>query len=138
MALSRLVGRLLGVRPHTVDPGGGGAPRVPHPVAAVVVGGGVAGMSAAVVLAERGVRVTVLEAAKSLGGRLGAWPERLADGTQQVEHGFHAFFRQYYNWRAILRRIDPALGFLRPVPGYPILSARWPTEEFGDLPAAPP
>jgi len=138
MALSRLVGRLLGVRPHTVDPGGGGASRVPHPVAAVVVGGGVAGMSAAVVLAERGVRVTVLEAAATLGGRLGAWPERLADGTQQVEHGFHAFFRQYYNWRAILRRIDPALGFLRPVPGYPILSARWPTEEFGDLPAAPP
>ncbi|WBB66116.1 FAD-dependent oxidoreductase [Micromonospora sp. WMMD812] len=139
MALSRVVGRLLGVRPHLVDPGGGGAPRVPrHAAAVVVVGGGIAGISAAVVLAERGVRVTVLEAAPTLGGRLGAWPEALADGVQQVEHGFHAFFRQYYNWRAILRRIDPGLGFLRPVPGYPILSARWPTEEFGDLPAAPP
>ncbi|MEU8299298.1 FAD-dependent oxidoreductase [Micromonospora sp. NPDC048909] len=138
MALSRVVGPLLGVRPRRVDPGGGGAPRVPHPAAAVVVGGGIAGMSAAVVLAERGVRVTVLEAAATLGGRLGAWPEALADGVQQVEHGFHAFFRQYYNWRSVLRRIDPGLGFLRPVPGYPILSARWPTEEFGDLPAAPP
>ncbi|MFI6261184.1 FAD-dependent oxidoreductase [Micromonospora sp. NPDC051006] len=138
MALSRVVGPLLGVRPRRVDPGGGGAPRVPHPASAVVVGGGIAGMSAAVVLAERGVRVTVLEAAATLGGRLGAWPETLADGVQQVEHGFHAFFRQYYNWRSVLRRIDPGLGFLRPVPGYPILSARWPTEEFGDLPAAPP
>ncbi|MEV1330313.1 FAD-dependent oxidoreductase [Micromonospora costi] len=138
MALSQVVGRLLGVRPHRVDPGGGGAPRVPHPVPALVVGGGIAGMSAAVVLAERGVTVTVLEAASTLGGRLGAWPEPLGDGVQQVEHGFHAFFRQYYNWRAVLRRIDPGLGFLRPVRGYPILSARWPAEEFGDLPAAPP
>ncbi|MEU4641182.1 FAD-dependent oxidoreductase [Micromonospora sp. NPDC023814] len=139
MALSQVVGRLLGVRQHEVDPGGGGAPRVPRPVEVVVVGGGIAGMSAAVVLAERGVAVTVLEAAPTLGGRLGAWRETLADGTRQTnEHGFHAFFRQYYNWRSILRRADPGLGFLRPVPGYPILSARWPTEEFGRLPPAPP
>ncbi|SCL20794.1 isorenieratene synthase [Micromonospora nigra] len=139
MALSQVVGRLIGVREHEVDPGGGGAPRVPRPVGAVVVGGGIAGMSAAVVLAERGVDVTVLEAASTLGGRLGAWPEVLADGTRQHnEHGFHAFFRQYYNWRSVLRRVDPGLGFLRPVPGYPILSADWPTEEFGRLPPAPP
>ncbi|WDZ85629.1 hydroxysqualene dehydroxylase [Micromonospora cathayae] len=139
MTLSQQVGRLIGVREHVVDPGGGGAARVPRPVDVVVVGGGIAGMSAAVVLAERGVRVTVLEAAPTLGGRLGAWPETLADGTGQVvEHGFHAFFRQYYNWRSILRRADPELRFLRPVPGYPILSAQWPTEEFGKLPPAPP
>ncbi|MEV4481115.1 hydroxysqualene dehydroxylase [Micromonospora coxensis] len=138
MALSQVVGRLIGVREQVVDPGGGGAPRVPRPVTAVVVGGGIAGMSAAVVLAERGVDVTVLEAAPTLGGRLGAWPEALADGTQMNEHGFHAFFRQYYNWRSILRRVDPRLGFLRPIPGYPILSDQWPTEEFGRLPPAPP
>ncbi|WP_320069155.1 FAD-dependent oxidoreductase [Micromonospora sp. RTGN7] len=138
MTLSRMIGRLIGVRQHVVDPGGGGAPRVPRPTEAVVVGGGIAGMSAAVVLAERGVRVTVLEAAPTLGGRLGAWPEALADGAQVNEHGFHAFFRQYYNWRSILRRVDPELGFLRPVPGYPILSGQWPAEEFGRLPPAPP
>ncbi|MEH0841294.1 FAD-dependent oxidoreductase [Micromonospora sp. CPCC 205711] len=138
MALSQLLGRLIGVREHEVDPGGGGAPRVPRPVTAVVVGGGIAGMSAAVVLAERGVDVTVLEAAPILGGRLGAWPEQLPDGSQQNEHGFHAFFRQYYNWRAILRRVDPQLGFLKPIPGYPILSERWPSEEFGKLPPAAP
>ncbi|MEU4717681.1 FAD-dependent oxidoreductase [Micromonospora purpureochromogenes] len=138
MALSQMLGRLIGVRQRVVDPGGGGAPRVPRPVEAVVVGGGIAGMSAAVVLAERGVAVTVLEAAPTLGGRLGAWPEALTDGTQLIEHGFHAFFRQYYNWRAILRRVDPGLGFLKPIPGYPILSGQWPTEEFGRLPPAPP
>ncbi|WP_434741925.1 hydroxysqualene dehydroxylase [Micromonospora sp. SH-82] len=138
MALSQRIGRFIGVRQHRVDPGGGGPRRVRHPVDVVVVGGGIAGMSAAVVLAERGVRVTVLEAASTLGGRLGAWPEQLDDGTQMVEHGFHAFFRQYYNWRSILRRIDPGLGFLKPIPGYPILSQQWPTEEFGRLPPAPP
>ena len=139
MELSRPLGRLIGVRPHVVEPGGGGPSRVTRPVEVVVVGGGIAGMSAAVVLAERDVRVTVLEAAHTLGGRLGAWPERLADGTTQtVEHGFHAFFRQYYNWRSILRRADPALAMLKPVAGYPILSRQWPTEEFGNLPPAPP
>ncbi|SCG75475.1 FAD-dependent oxidoreductase [Micromonospora humi] len=138
MGLSQVVGRLIGVREHVVDPGGGGAPRVPQPASALVVGGGIAGMSAAVVLAERGVAVTVLEAAPHLGGRLGAWPEALPDGAQQNEHGFHAFFRQYWNWRSILRRVDPTLGFLKPIPGYPILSAQWPTEEFGKLPPAPP
>ncbi len=138
MGLSQVVGRLIGVREHVVDPGGGGAPRVPRPVAALVVGGGIAGMSAAVVLAERGVAVTVLEAAPHLGGRLGAWPEELPDGAQRNEHGFHAFFRQYWNWRSILRRVDPELGFLKPIPGYPILSEQWPTEEFGKLPPAPP
>ncbi|MEV4119316.1 FAD-dependent oxidoreductase [Micromonospora sp. NPDC049645] len=138
MALSQVVGRLIGVRQHQVDPGGGGADRVPRPTTALVVGGGIAGMSAAVVLAERGVAVTVLEAAPTLGGRLGAWAEPLADGAQRNEHGFHAFFRQYYNWRSILRRIDSDLGFLKPIPGYPILSEQWPTEEFGKLPPAPP
>ena len=106
---------------------------------AVVVGGGVAGFSAAVVLAERGVRVTVLEAEDTVGGRLGAWPHRLPDGSEQVvEHGFHAFFRQYYTWRAILRRVDPGLAFLRPVGGYPVISRRWPDEDLTGLPTAPP
>lgn len=141
MGVARGVGRLLGVRPVRIDPdgGAGGTARVPEGVDALVVGGGIAGMSAAVVLAERGVRVTVLEARPTLGGRLAAWPDRLADGTaQSVDHGFHAFFRQYYNWRSILRRIDAGLGFLRPVAGYPVLSADWPTEEFARLPTAPP
>ncbi|WP_121157441.1 FAD-dependent oxidoreductase [Micromonospora pisi] len=141
MGFMGLMGRLPGGRPVRVDPegGAGGTSRVPDGVDALVVGGGIAGICAAVVLAERGVRVTVLEARPTLGGRLSSWPETLADGTEQyVDHGFHAFFRQYYNWRSILRRIDPALGLLRPVDGYPVLSADWPTEEFAHLPRTPP
>ncbi|KUI32226.1 hypothetical protein AU196_22120 [Mycobacterium sp. IS-1742] len=113
--------------------------RVPPGAEAIVVGGGIAGISAAVVLAERGVAVTVLEAAEHLGGRLGAWPERLPDGSEQnVEHGFHAFFRHYYTWRSVLRRVDADLSFLAPVPSYPVISATWPAEDLAGLPAAPP
>src|SRR5690348_10790224 len=128
------------MRPRTLVAADPRLPRtVPPGTEAVVVGGGVAGISAAVVLAERGIAVTVLEAAPTLGGRLGAWPHLLPDGTEQVvEHGFHAFFRHYYTWRAVLRRIDPALAFLRPVGGYPVLSRTWPPDDLTGLPTAPP
>lgn len=108
---------------------------------AVVVGGGVAGVSAALVLAERGVRVELLEAAPHLGGRLGTWDRRLPDGSEVVvEHGYHGFFRQYYTLRDVLRRIDPDLGFLRDVGGYPIASrpsVGWEQEDFTALPRVP-
>ena len=102
----------LRMRPRVVVAPDPRLPRtVPDGAEAVVVGGGIAGVSAAVVLAERGVAVTLLEAAPTLGGRLGAWPHTLPDGTDQVvERGFHAFFRHYYTWRDVLRRIDPELG----------------------------
>jgi len=121
----------LRMRPRTVVAADPRRPRTaPDGTEALVVGGGIAGVSAAVVLAERGVSVTLIEAAPTLGGRLGAWPHTLPDGTDQVvEHGFHAFFRHYYTWRAILRRIDPELGFLRPVGGYPVLSRTWEPED---------
>jgi isorenieratene synthase len=109
------------------------------PVRAVVAGGGIAGVTAALLLAERGVAVTLLERAPQLGGRLAAWPRTLPDGSRHmVGHGFHAFFRQYYNWRAVLRRIDPGLSLLRPVDRYPIVSRQWPEEDFTGLPGRPP
>lgn len=128
------------MRPRVLVPGRPDLPRdAPIGTGAVVVGAGVAGVSAAVVLAERGVAVTLLEAAPTLGGRLGAWSHTLPDGTEQVvEHGFHAFFRHYYTWRAVLRRIDPELSFLRPVGGYPVISRTWPPEDLTGLPPAPP
>jgi isorenieratene synthase len=131
---------LLGMRPRAVlTPRTDRPVRVPAGPSAVVVGAGVAGVSAAVVLAERGVHVTLLEAAGQLGGRLSAWPRTLPDGSvQQVEHGFHGFFRQYYTWRSVLRRLDPELSFLTALPGYPVISRDWPAEDFAALPGLPP
>lgn len=104
----------------------------------VIAGGGIAGLAAATVLAERGVRVTVLEPDATLGGRAGAWTETLKDGTKfEMERGFHAFFRQYYNLRAWLRRIDPTLSFLRPVEDYPLLGPDGLRESFAGLPKIP-
>jgi isorenieratene synthase len=127
-------------RPHRVVRPRPDLPRtVGGEVRAVVIGGGIAGMTAALLLAERGVAVTLLEREAQLGGRLAAWPSTLPDGSRHmVGHGFHAFFRQYYNWRDVLRRIDPGLSFLQPVPRYPIISRQWPEENFAGLPSTPP
>lgn len=106
---------------------------------AVVAGGGIAGVAAATVLAERGVQVTLIEKESFLGGRAGAWTERLADGEAfEMERGFHAFFRQYYNLRALLRRIDPELSMLVPMEDYPIHGPGGALQSFSDLPTATP
>jgi isorenieratene synthase len=115
----------------------GRAPRLETVRHVVVVGGGLAGLAAATVLAERGAKVTLLEKDSYLGGRAGAWSDRLQDGTLfQMERGFHAFFRQYYNLRQLLRRVDPALGFLAPTTDYPILTPTG-NESFAGLSYTP-
>ncbi len=106
---------------------------------AIVVGGGIAGISAALVLAERGVRVTLVEKGAQLGGRLASYPERLPGGdTFQMERGFSAFYRHYYNLRAILRRVDPDLAILRPLAGYPVLGPDGAEDSFANLPTTAP
>ena len=59
--------------------------------------------------------MTLLERERQLGGRVAGWTETTADGTRlPMSRGFHAFFRQYYNLRALLRRADPGLSRLVP------------------------
>ncbi|MBM4197076.1 MAG: FAD-dependent oxidoreductase [Gammaproteobacteria bacterium] len=117
----------------------GNKARLADAIEVAVVGGGLAGLAAATVLAERGARVTVIESEHYLGGRLGAWSDCLADGTPfGMERGFHAFFRQYYNLRALIRRFDPELGGFDAVPDYPILTPDGGFETFAGLPARPP
>ncbi len=115
--------------------GPGGTERVRSVRHVLVVGGGIAGLAAAAVLAERGVRVTLAEASDRLGGRVAAWP--LDDG-RTMSRGFHAFFRQYYNLRALLRRIDPDLRFLTPVDDYPLQRPDGMRDSFTGLPTTPP
>ena len=105
----------------------------------VVVGGGIAGLTAALALAERGVRVTVLERDGRLGGRVRSWPVALPDGsTGHMSRGFHAFFRQYYNLRSVLRRTDPELARLRALDDYPLVRAGGGTDSFAGIPRTPP
>ncbi|QIM22760.1 FAD-dependent oxidoreductase [Phycicoccus sp. HDW14] len=123
-------------------------PPAPHPAPygrapgerhVVVVGGGIAGMTAVLGLAERGVGVTLLERGDRLGGRVAAWPVTLPDGSTSVmSRGFHAFFRQYYNLRAVLRRTDPTLERLRALEDYPLVRAGGSADSFAGIPRTPP
>ncbi len=105
----------------------------------VVVGGGIAGLAAATLLAERGARIVLCERENYLGGRVGGWSTRLADGSEvTMTRGFHAFFKQYYNLRALLKRADPAGRALVGLPDYPLQHATGHRDSFAGLPTAVP
>jgi squalene-associated FAD-dependent desaturase len=70
----------------------------------VVVGGGFAGLSAGALLAERGARVTVLDARPQLGGRATAFTDRHTG--ELVDNGQHVLFGCYRATLDFLRRID--------------------------------
>ncbi|WP_241387488.1 FAD-dependent oxidoreductase [Rhodococcus sp. CH91] len=124
---------------HNAPPGLPDAALLPTRPHAVVVGAGIAGLAAATGLAERGVNVDVVEREGHLGGRAGGWIDHLADGTPvAMNRGFHAFFRQYYNLRELLRRTDPELRFLTPLDDYPLVDAYGRRDSFRGLPRTPP
>ena len=117
-------------------PDAGALSSTPH---VVVVGGGIAGLAAATGLVERGVTVDVVEKEAYLGGRVGGWTEKSDGGTDlPMNRGFHAFFRQYYNLRDLLRRIDSGLGMLTAVEDYPLVDGMGRRDTFRGLPQTPP
>lgn len=85
-----------------------------------VVGAGIAGLSAAANLAERGFEITLFEKNDYLGGKVGSWSFESKGELLQTEHGFHAFFRQYYNLRNFMKKID-IYKHLIPIDDYIIL-----------------
>jgi isorenieratene synthase len=119
---------------HPAPPGRDDASALAKTPHVVVVGAGIAGLSAAAGLVERGVSVDVVEREPYLGGRVGGWTD---DGLA-MNRGFHAFFRQYYNLRDLLRRIDSGLGMLTPVEDYPLVDGQGRRDTFRGLPQTPP
>ncbi|MET7732087.1 FAD-dependent oxidoreductase [Streptomyces sp. NPDC005402] len=114
-----------------------GATRVGGQRSTAVVGGGIAGLAAATALAERGVDVTLHEREAYLGGRVGGWTTDLYDGTTAtMSRGFHAFFRQYYNLRSLLRRAGA--GHLTGLPDYPLRHRDGLHDSFRRVPRTPP
>ena len=102
-----------------------------------IIGGGLAGLSAAVYLAERNFQIDIYEKNEYLGGKLGSWRHRFDDGYEtQVEHGFHAFFRQYYNLRRMLKKIG-AYQNLIPIPDYLIKTLQEGNFSFKNISTTP-
>jgi zeta-carotene desaturase len=76
------------------------ASNAPH---AVVVGGGYAGIAAAVALARRGARVTLLESRRQWGGRATSWPDPKSGDV--VDNGQHVFLGCYAETLALLEQL---------------------------------
>jgi isorenieratene synthase len=106
-----------------------------HKVA--VLGAGLAGFSAASLLAERGFQVTLFEKNSYLGGKVGSWPVHFPDGSvANVDHGFHAFFHHYYNLRAFLDKIG-ASRRLKQIDDYLVLTQAGQRFSFKDVATTP-
>src|SRR5436305_414494 len=71
----------------------------------VVVGGGLAGLSAAVTAADAGWAVTLLESRTRLGGATHSFTRALGSDTLEVDNGQHVFLRCCTAYREFLRRL---------------------------------
>ncbi|MGA1265118.1 MAG: FAD-dependent oxidoreductase [Prochlorothrix sp.] len=91
-----------------------------RPRTAVVVGGGLAGLSAAYELSQRGFQVQLLERSPQLGGKIASWPIRVNGESFITEHGFHGFFPQYYNLWGLVDELSIRQNFTE-LPTYAVL-----------------
>ncbi|MFN8384490.1 MAG: FAD-dependent oxidoreductase [Anaerolineales bacterium] len=72
---------------------------------AIIIGAGVAGLTAALHLAERGLKPLILEADERVGGRLSGKEEiKIKDWSFPSEHGVHGIWSSYLNLKSMLRR----------------------------------
>ncbi|MGW3035651.1 NAD(P)-binding protein [Streptomyces sp. NPDC001178] len=94
-----------------------------------VIGGGFAGLTAAVTAAEAGAKVTVFEAHHTLGGRA-----RTAEGPYRTNDGPHALYSGGPHWTWLRQR--NLIGPLAPIP--PLEAARLRLRHQGGLRRTPP
>ncbi len=75
------------------------------PARLVVIGGGLAGLSAAIAAADAGWQVTVCEARPRLGGATSSFSRAFEGGQLQIDNGQHVFLRCCGAYRGFLRRL---------------------------------
>lgn len=101
-----------------------------------IIGGGIAGISACANLAERGFKTVLFEKENYIGGKVGSWTFESNGEQLRAEHGFHAFFRQYYNLRNFLKKIN-AFENLIPIDDYVIMYGENEKQGFKNLTNVP-
>jgi zeta-carotene desaturase len=74
-----------------------------------IVGAGLAGMAAAVELADAGHEVEIFESRPFVGGKVGSWVD--PDGNH-VEMGLHVFFGCYYNLFDLMQKVGASESLL--------------------------
>jgi squalene-associated FAD-dependent desaturase len=82
-------------------------------VKAAVVGGGLAGLAAALELVDSGHDVTVYEARPTLGGAVQTLPEREGDPSPPPDNGQHIALGCFTEYLAFLQRIGEGGSYLR-------------------------
>ena len=76
-----------------------------NPPSVVVVGGGLAGLSAAITAADAGWAVTLLESRARLGGATHSFTRAFEDGEIVVDNGQHVYLRCCTAYREFIRRL---------------------------------
>jgi zeta-carotene desaturase len=67
-----------------------------------IVGAGLAGLSTAIELVDKGCEVEIFESRPFVGGKVGSWVDN--DGNH-IEMGLHVFFGCYYNLFALMEKV---------------------------------
>ncbi len=125
----------MSAREAPASPAQASATRSPSPLTAVVAGGGLAGVAAAAVLAERGVSVVLAEREPFLGGRAGAWTDRLASGSPSRWSADSTPSSASTTTSGPCSAASiPSCRFLEPLEDYPILGPGGQVESFSGLP----
>jgi squalene-associated FAD-dependent desaturase len=91
-------------------------------VRAVVVGGGLAGLAAALELADHGHEVTVLEARPTLGGAVQTLPEREGDPSPPPDNGQHIALGCCTDYLAFLERVGSGSSYRREPLSLPVIA----------------
>src|SRR5207253_7495663 len=101
---------------------------------AVVVGGGLAGLSAALELVDAGHEVALLEARPTLGGAVQTLPEREGDPSPPPDNGQHIALGCFTEYLRFLERIGEGGSYARRRLSLPVIGEGGRAAEIGRSP----